>query len=1163
EEFLEGLNHLFIDIVRLSDEPDYREKRGGYCDVQVKTLDREIPSACKLVAAKKLFLSARSHDPKRLAFRLARELKVWAGLRHTHVLPLVGFYVGDNYDSAVLISEYMVHGDLKDYIVKMKPSYDERLYLVRDLTDGLAYLHTQSVRHGDLKPGNVLVNPQRRALLADFGLSKALDTGPTGFTTGNDVRGTVRFSSPEVMLQDAAAQMLENDIWSWGCLVLEAMTDKAPFADIQAEPYLMLALVQGRSPCVAENLALDLPQFTDLLNVISPLVLELFEHHTPWEFSATPEEPFDQNRLWASDLFPEDLPEQDPSWGFTAAPLEAFDINEFWASDLFPEELSEQHPPSGLGAAPEELSEQHSSWGFAASPSEAFEQHSPGEQPPTRSPTPQPSQTPQASPQATQPPQTDLSNGSSRFYTYFMTKFSSWLEQRQPSLDPQVDEKKAELPELFLVVGAVGGWRAVSEKMLWPAVSAKIGFLSFVGPVLHSKPKEAELLSEVYENLLAEFEVHWHTSLKPHDPGSIFPLPPQLQHLHPEIEKLAASLILLRQQQEQFPRSVEAGSRPPVPPGSPPEPSASSSHPSPRTSQIGLPQGLRGHLQEQGQLPPPPGGPPNAPSSGGNETLDGMAPHQTPIMAAAQQFMHAGRPGNRSGTPGSQVGGGSQPSAGISPSRARGPPMPPSMQPRPGSQMGRLQQPGPQGSPFTGPMPGPPSGFPISPQMMEQAMRTLGYHGKTQDSLNPDERNNLQNILRTVQRAPGMGTPRMAPGANLMMPGAPQPGPSRPQGGMPGSRFPQYPRSQQMKRPRSPFMQRDIPANESSPPDRKRLRKDSQNGSTPTIPGVTPGAPGVNGQQQPPVLDGAAKSSMMRPTPGAPVHSGQMVNPVMMNRAPHGPGANIVGPRSKGPGSLVSNSTAARSEVATPSIASSSRRSSFGIMSSRPDPLALGRMLAAAKPEHALDEEAVAVNNAYGDLAFDVNMSMMNISFNGPTYGSMSMSGFDDTLGLGMDTMIMPPVQDVGLGDDQPPLTATTATWRGATTANGYDINPTSTNSSPSHPHTRHRPPAPNPATPATAQNPNLGTYIFNPMIAPSPFSILSQVNMNQSTPPNNASGPGSSVNPLSAATATAGFNFLGPEMYAGADFSLLEYGLGSGLPKAEGASTTEEDFLS
>ncbi|KIO27747.1 hypothetical protein M407DRAFT_41188, partial [Tulasnella calospora MUT 4182] len=154
---------------------------------------------------------------------LARELKVWAALQHPHILPLEGFYLCDEYKTAVLISEYMGHGELKNYIANMKPSLEERLSLVRDLTSGLAYLHTRDapIRHGDLKPGNVLVNSDRRALLADFGLSKALDTGPTGFTTGNDIRGTTRYSGPEILLLGKPAESLANDIWSWACLVLE------------------------------------------------------------------------------------------------------------------------------------------------------------------------------------------------------------------------------------------------------------------------------------------------------------------------------------------------------------------------------------------------------------------------------------------------------------------------------------------------------------------------------------------------------------------------------------------------------------------------------------------------------------------------------------------------------------------------------------------------------------------------------------------------------------------------------------------------------------------------------------------------------------------------------------------------------------------------------
>ncbi|KAG8896849.1 kinase-regulated stress-responsive transcription factor skn7, partial [Tulasnella sp. 408] len=140
--------------------------------------------------------------------RLARELKVWAGLQHPHILPLHGFYLASDYKSAVLISEYMGCGNLHDHIEIRKPPFDERLRLVRDLTDGLVYLHSQHapIRHGDLKP----------------------ETG---------------------------TESLSNDMWSWGCLVSEALTGTIPFAEIRSDPRLVLALSTGTSPYTAGNLS--------------------------------------------------------------------------------------------------------------------------------------------------------------------------------------------------------------------------------------------------------------------------------------------------------------------------------------------------------------------------------------------------------------------------------------------------------------------------------------------------------------------------------------------------------------------------------------------------------------------------------------------------------------------------------------------------------------------------------------------------------------------------------------------------------------------------------------------------------------------------------------------------------------------------------------------
>ncbi|KAG8917458.1 hypothetical protein FRC01_002441, partial [Tulasnella sp. 417] len=239
---LQGLGHLFIDIQRLRPEVGYEEKRGGYGDVQVSRLDPE-SSVSKLVAAKTVRLKARHKEPQRLAFRLARELKVWAGLRHPHVLALLGFYLDEDYKIAVLISEYMIHGDLKDYIDQDKPDWDKRLSL-----------------------GNVLVSATRRAILADFGLSKALEEGPTGLTTSEGLKGTLRYYSPEVIRETCNGHSLPSDIWAWACLVLEVLADRIPYAEKKSEHSIILALMNNEPPSDTTTLPIPISALKGLLN---------------------------------------------------------------------------------------------------------------------------------------------------------------------------------------------------------------------------------------------------------------------------------------------------------------------------------------------------------------------------------------------------------------------------------------------------------------------------------------------------------------------------------------------------------------------------------------------------------------------------------------------------------------------------------------------------------------------------------------------------------------------------------------------------------------------------------------------------------------------------------------------------------------------------------
>ncbi|KAG8929695.1 hypothetical protein FRC01_003917 [Tulasnella sp. 417] len=268
ENCLRDLQHLFIDVGRLREETGYEEKRGGFGYVRVCTLDSESPQS-KFVAAKTIYLKAQCNEPKRLALRLARELKVWAVLQHPHILALLGYYLDKEYTKAILISEYQVHGDLKEYIDREKPTLNVRLQLIRDSTDGLAYLHGRSppIWHGDLKAGNVLINAQRKAVLADFGVSKPMEVGPTGLTTSKVLKGTLRYSSPELLDDDeeGASCDLPSDIWALGCLALEILTGRIPYAEKKTERTILVAILKGQPPCKAEQLSIPIPSISLLL----------------------------------------------------------------------------------------------------------------------------------------------------------------------------------------------------------------------------------------------------------------------------------------------------------------------------------------------------------------------------------------------------------------------------------------------------------------------------------------------------------------------------------------------------------------------------------------------------------------------------------------------------------------------------------------------------------------------------------------------------------------------------------------------------------------------------------------------------------------------------------------------------------------------------------
>ncbi|KAG9030421.1 Phosphatidylinositol (PI) 3-kinase [Tulasnella sp. UAMH 9824] len=143
-----------------------------------------------------------------------------------------------------------------------------------DTIKGLAYLHSRDppIVHSDLKALNVLVNDNGRALLSDFGLAQAMEDGPTGLSTSSGFQGTFRYCSPEVL--QGTSPNLQSDIWAWGCLALEIITDKLPYCEYQSDPQVLLLI------CGPED-ARRTPEPSDPLS-IPPKAIQLLR--TCWSF---------------------------------------------------------------------------------------------------------------------------------------------------------------------------------------------------------------------------------------------------------------------------------------------------------------------------------------------------------------------------------------------------------------------------------------------------------------------------------------------------------------------------------------------------------------------------------------------------------------------------------------------------------------------------------------------------------------------------------------------------------------------------------------------------------------------------------------------------------------------------------------------------------------
>ncbi|CAM0942726.1 unnamed protein product [Alopecurus aequalis] len=164
-----------------------------------------------------------------------REIKCLMQVKHKNAVRFLGYcadrqgnmarwdgeYVMADVHKRLLVFEYIPKGSIYKYITDERREWEVCYKIIKEICEGVQYLHDNCIVHFDLKPANILLDDNMSPKISDFGLSRCFKENQSRDITKNIV-GTLGYSAPE--FREGGVITRKVDLYSLGAVILKILT---------------------------------------------------------------------------------------------------------------------------------------------------------------------------------------------------------------------------------------------------------------------------------------------------------------------------------------------------------------------------------------------------------------------------------------------------------------------------------------------------------------------------------------------------------------------------------------------------------------------------------------------------------------------------------------------------------------------------------------------------------------------------------------------------------------------------------------------------------------------------------------------------------------------------------------------------------------------------